>query len=70
MGYEGVYRAWDVFEVAKETYLLADSSKFNTYDLNSFASLSRVKAVITDSNINAEGMSLLKRHNVQVIIAD
>lgn len=59
-----------VFEVAKETYLLADSSKFNTYDLNSFASLSQVKAVITDSNINAEGMSLLKRHNVQVIIAD
>lgn len=59
-----------VFEVAKETYLLADSTKFNTYDLNSFASLDQVKAVITDSNINSEGLALLKKFNVQIIIAE
>jgi len=59
-----------VFDVAKETYLLADSTKFNTYDLNCFGSLSQIKAVITDSGITEEGLTLLKKHKVEVIIAD
>ena len=38
-----------IFSVAKRTYLLTDSSKFNTYDLNGFAALSQVDGVITDA---------------------
>lgn len=58
-----------IFSVAKKIYVLADSSKFNTYDLNGFASLSQVDGVITDAGIDEEGMNLLKRYNVKVIIA-
>lgn len=58
-----------IFSVAKRTYLLTDSSKFNTYDLNGFAALSQVDGVITDAGIDEEGMNLLKKYNVEVIIA-
>ena len=58
-----------IFSVAKKIYLLTDSSKFNTYDLNGFANLSQVSAVITDSDIDEEGLNLLKKYNVDVIIA-
>ena len=56
------------FSVAKRTYLLTDSSKFNTYDLNGFAALSQVDGVITDAGIDEEGMNLLKKYNEEVII--
>lgn len=59
-----------IFSVAKRIYILADSSKFNTYDLNEFASLSQVDAVITDSGLDEEGRNLLKRYNVKVMIAE
>ena len=59
-----------IFEVANEIYLLVDSSKFNTYDLHTFASLDQIKSVITDSNINKDGLLLLKKHHVSVIIAE
>lgn len=58
-----------IFDLAKETYLLADSSKFNTYDLNDFGSLNKVKGVITDGAIEKDGTELLKKHRVNVIIA-
>lgn len=58
-----------IFELAKETYLLADSSKFNIYDLNDFGSLGKVDGLITDNAISKGGMDLLKRHKVNVIIA-
>lgn len=48
---------------------MTDSSKFNTYDLNGFAALSQVDGVITDAGIDEEGMNLLKKYNVEVIIA-
>lgn len=57
-----------IFSVAKEVYLLADSSKFNIYDLNEFGDLTKIKAVITDSGINEEGLALLKRYRVETII--
>ncbi len=59
-----------IFSVAKKIYILADSSKFNTYDLNSFASLSQVNGVITDSGIDEEGKNLLKKYQVEVMIAE
>lgn len=59
-----------IFKVAREIYLLVDSSKFNMYDLHTFASLNQFKAVITDHNISKEGIMLLKKHNLKMILAD
>lgn len=59
-----------IFSVAKKTYLLTDSSKFNTYDLNGFASLSQVDGIITDAAIDEEGMNLLRKYNIDVMIAE
>lgn len=58
-----------IFSVTDKVYLLVDSSKFNTYDLNEFGGLSQVEAVITDAGIDDEARKLLKRYNVKVIIA-
>lgn len=58
-----------IFSVAKRIYLLADSSKFNTYDLNEFGALSKVDAVITDEGLDEEGVHLLKRHQTEIIQA-
>lgn len=59
-----------IFSVAKKIYLLTDSSKFNTYDLNGFASLSQVDSIITDEGIDEEGMNLLKKYSTNLIIAE
>lgn len=58
-----------LFSVAKRVYLLADSTKFNTYDLNGFASLSQVDGVITDQGLDEEGNNLMKKYNTRVIFA-
>lgn len=59
-----------VFEVAKEVYVLVDSSKFNTYDLNSFAILNQVTGIITDGGIDKGSIKLLKKYNTNLIIAE
>ena len=59
-----------IFPVAEKVYVLADSSKFNTYNLNCFATLSQVDAVITDSGISQEGRTLLQKYNVELILAE
>lgn len=59
-----------LFSVAKKIYILADSSKINTYDLNEFGSLSKIDGLITDSGIDEEGRLLLKRHRVNVMYAE
>lgn len=59
-----------IFSVAEKIYVLVDSSKFNTYDLNDFGSLSQVSAVITDAGIDREARELLERNGVGVIIAE
>lgn len=58
-----------IFTVAKQIYVLADSSKFNIYDLNEFASLQQVDGVVTDSCLDEEGDNLLKKYQVNTIIA-
>ena len=59
-----------IFSVAKKVYLMVDSSKMNTYNLNEFGSLSQVDGLITDSGLDEEAELLLKRHRVNVIIAE
>ncbi|WP_373218556.1 DeoR/GlpR family DNA-binding transcription regulator [Ruminococcus sp. 5_1_39BFAA] len=58
-----------IFEVAKRVYVLADSSKINTYDLNEFGKLTQLDGVITDSGMDKEGENLMKRHHVNVMLA-
>jgi DeoR/GlpR family transcriptional regulator of sugar metabolism len=58
-----------IFNVSKKICLMADSSKFNCYDLYEFGSLKQVDLVITDDGINDDAWSLLKKHKVKVIIA-
>ena len=59
-----------LFDSADKIYLLVDSSKFNTYDLNEFALLEKVTAVITDNMITEEGRQLLKKYHTDIIIAE
>ena len=56
-----------IFKVASRVYLLADSTKINTYDLNQFGHLNHVDTVITDRGIDKEGEALMKRYNVNLI---
>jgi DeoR/GlpR family transcriptional regulator of sugar metabolism len=58
-----------IFEVSKKIVLMVDSSKFNCYDLHEFGSLKQVDVVITDSGIDKDGMNLLNKNKVEVIIA-
>lgn len=59
----------NIFEVSKKICLMVDSSKFNCYDLHEFGSLKQVDVVITDAGINKEGMNLLNKYKLEVIIA-
>lgn len=59
-----------LFSSARKIYVLADSSKLNTYDLNEFGSLAQINGLITDAGIDEEGLLLLKRHRVDVMIAE
>lgn len=51
-------------------YVLADSSKFNSYSLTSYGNLTAVTGVITDRGISAEALEQLEAVGVNVIIAD
>lgn len=59
-----------IFSVAEKVYILADSSKFNIYNLNSFGSLSQVDGVITDSGISEEGRALMQKYDAELIIVE
>lgn len=59
-----------IFSVAEKVYILADSSKFNIYNLNSFGSLSQVDGVITDSGISEEGRALMQKYGVELIVVE
>lgn len=59
-----------LFSAARKIYLLADSSKYNKYELHSFARLSQLDGAIVDTGIDEEGRALLKKHNVKMILAD
>lgn len=60
----------EIFLMAEKTYILADSSKVNTYDLNEFGSLNQITAVITDDGIDEEGKNLFARYHANLIIAE
>lgn len=59
-----------IFLMAEKTYILADSSKVNTYDLNEFGVLNQITGMITDNGIDEEGKNLLARYHANLIIAE
>ena len=56
-----------LFKVAKTVYLMADSTKINTYDLNHFGHLTQIGTLITDSGIDRDGENLMKRYGVRIV---
>lgn len=59
-----------VVEMAKEIYILADSSKFNKYDLLTITHLEDVTGIITDAGIPESFIEILNNYGVNIIIAD
>ncbi len=56
-----------ILDLAKKVYLLADSSKFNEFDMHKFGSLRQVDAVITDFGLKNEAKQLLSQYDVEII---
>lgn len=59
-----------IFDVAEKVYLLVDSTKFNTYDLTAYAHLQQFAGIITDRGIDEKTKAILKKRNLNLIIAD
>lgn len=59
-----------IFDISKKVYLLVDSSKFNTYDINEFGSLEQLTAIITDNGIDEEAKKLLEKHEVKTYLVN
>jgi DeoR family fructose operon transcriptional repressor len=56
-------------EASSEVYVVVDSSKFNVVGFASFAPISRVTAIITDSGIDPAVKASFEEHGVHIIIA-
>ncbi|MBM7566977.1 DeoR family transcriptional regulator [Paenibacillus sacheonensis] len=59
-------RAW--LETAKASYVVADHYKFGQAALFTFAKLSEVEAIITDSGIEAETAELFRQEGTHILI--
>lgn len=58
-----------VLDMAKEIYIMADSTKFGNYNLLSVTHLRNITGVITDAGIPQHFVELLNHHNVKLMIA-
>lgn len=58
-----------VLEMAKEIYIMADSTKFGKYNLLSVTHLQNITGIITDAGIPQNFIELLDQYNVKLIIA-
>jgi DeoR/GlpR family transcriptional regulator of sugar metabolism len=59
-----------MMEIADETILMVDSSKFGTRAFSQIASLSAIETIITDADINEETKQSLEEKNIKVVIAE
>ena len=57
-----------IFDVVDKVYLLADSTKFNTYDLSAYANLKQFEAVITDDGIDKKMIEYFEKNKIRLII--
>lgn len=58
-----------MIEVARKVIIVADSSKFGKAALVPLAPLEVVDVVVTDTDLAPEYRKLLKRHNIEVLLA-
>jgi len=59
-----------IIENSARCYVIADSSKFNHYNLTSYVNIRDISGVITDSGISRETREQLESCRVKVFIAD
>lgn len=59
-----------IIDSSIQCYILADSSKFSSFNLTSYTNISKISGVITDSGIPEETVEKLRQNGVNVIIAD
>jgi DeoR family transcriptional regulator, fructose operon transcriptional repressor len=59
-----------MMEIAEETFLMVDSSKFGTLAFSHIGSLSRINCIITDSNIDEQTRKQLEEKNLNPIIVE
>ena len=59
-----------IIENSARCYVLADSTKFDSYNLVSYVNISAISGVITDSGISKEILEHMQSRHVKVIIAD
>jgi DeoR/GlpR family transcriptional regulator of sugar metabolism len=58
-----------MIESADVVYLVADSSKIGKSSFASLGALSLIDYLITDSKINEDDITMLKRHDIKLVIA-
>jgi DeoR/GlpR family transcriptional regulator of sugar metabolism len=58
-----------MIESADAVYLVADSSKIGKSSFASLGALSLIDYLITDSNINDDDVSMMKKHDIKLLIA-
>lgn len=66
---EKAYIKKAAMQIAQKTYLMVDSSKFNSYALQSFANLSDFTGVITDRNFSAAEQNKLNSRFINILTA-
>jgi DeoR/GlpR family transcriptional regulator of sugar metabolism len=59
-----------MMEAAKETIIIADSSKFHQTGIGQIAPLTAAQKIITDSGIPAETAARIRAMGIEVIIAE
>jgi len=55
-------------QIAKETILVADSSKFGKRSLSRIAPLSDIDVIITDKNLPAETQAELRSREIKLVL--
>lgn len=59
-----------MIEIADEVILMADSSKFSTSALSYIAPINVVNIIITDSQVDKETKSKIKKQNIELLVAE
>lgn len=59
----------ELFQRSSSVVLLADSTKFNTYDIHRFGSLDQISEIITDNNLTQEAIHLISKYKCKFTVA-
>jgi DeoR/GlpR family transcriptional regulator of sugar metabolism len=59
-----------MMDIADETILMVDSSKFGTRAFSQIAPITKIDCIITDSNIDGQTKKLLEEKNIKITLAN